>query len=1084
MTARPTIHNGHEPDVSPAQHGLWLTSRMHPDSGLNNVFCTVRIVGPVDLTALRAALAGVVDRHEALRTTFHVKDGKLRPRVSTHVEALMPVVDVDSWPAAERAEQARRFARSWCAQPFDLAEGPLLRAQVVRIGPREHLLSVAVHHIVCDGRSLAVLFDELSLGYARLTGADPGAQPPALQAQYADYVGWRGRLARHAGTLAWWTAYLAEAPDLLPLPVDRPRPVVRGAEGATVLFDIPEPLVVEVVALANSRRMTPFMVLLAAYSVLLSRVSGVTDLMVGIPVTDRPLPEFEPLIGLFVDTLPVRVTVPVGATFADVLDGVRRSVLDVLSHQRVSFDELVDLRKPDRSPGHTPLVQVAFGADLSPFPAPVLAGVAVEVSIPEPSTAKFDLDVSFNASPAGRGGLVGALNYSTELFDRTSIDALVERFVRLLTAGVAEPLRVLATVPLINPLERTTILRQWGRGGTSRETGTPVHEMFARQAAATPHAPALSFDGQDVSYAELDARAERIGRHLRRAGLGPDDVVGVLQERGLDLVATLLGILKAGAAYLPLASTHPPAYLARVLAAAGSRYAVAAPDLVHRLAGAGVIVVTPEELSRDTTGPTPAYRRPDPGNLAYVLFTSGSTGEPKGVAITHRSVSNIASTMRDVYRLTAADRVLQFANIGFDIAVEEMFPTWAAGGCVVPVPEPPPDPVGLTRLMDRERVTFAILTSSSWRHWVTESRRRGVAIPPTLRLISVGAEPTDADTVRTWQRETGIPVFNAYGLTETTVNTTIGEVDNPLVGDRVGIGLPISGVDVYVLDAELEPVPPGVVGELYAAGDCLARGYLGRPDLTAARFVPHPFASVPGSRLHRTGDRARWRADGTLEVLGRLDEQLKVRGYRVEPGHVEAVIRSHPEVEAAAVAVRPGPDGQDRLVGYLVPREAGNVPAELRGHLAARLPAYLVPSALVVVATIPRNANGKLDTAALPEPTYAEVEHTPPRTELERLVLGVWRDVLDRPEVGVHENFFDSGGTSQALTTVLTMLNGLLERPLPLVSLYEFPTVAALAAHLSAEERADPATGSEPRRAERLRAGRARLAAHRRDRAR
>ncbi|MGH3881749.1 MAG: amino acid adenylation domain-containing protein, partial [Actinophytocola sp.] len=563
-------------------------------------------------------------------------------------------------------------------------------------------------------------------------------------------------------------------------------------------------------------------------------------------------------------------------------------------------------------------------------------------------------------------------------------------------------------------------------------------------------------------------------------GLGPDDVVGILHERDADMVAALLGILSAGAAYLPLSSTHPPGYLETILGDAGARFVIAAPNLVHRLSGAGVTVVTPGELLEDdgagtevATAEPPA--RPGPENLAYVLFTSGSTGRPKGVAVTHRAVSNVAATMREVYRLTAADRVLQFANLGFDIAVEEMFPTWAAGGCVVLSPEPPPDPAGLTRLMNEERVSFSILTSGFWRQWVTDAWRRGIDPAPTLRLISIGAEPTDAATVRRWLEETGVGVFNAYGLTETTVNTTIARVAEPVSGDRVGIGGPLPGVDVFVLDDELEPVPPGVIGQLYAGGDCLARGYLGRPDLTAARFVPHPFGE-PGTRLHRTGDRARWLADGSLQILGRVDEQLKVRGYRVEPGHIEAVLTSHAGVTAAAVTVRPDADGRERLVGYVVPAGGGGLPADLRSHVAARLPAYLVPSILSTVDTMPRNANGKVDVHALPEPIVPATRYTPPTTDLERTVHRIWLTVLDRSQVGVHDNFFECGGTSTSLALVLAALNRELELSLPLVTLYEFPTVAALAARLAGSEREDRHAG----RADRLRAGRGRMAGRRR----
>jgi amino acid adenylation domain-containing protein len=1062
--------------VSPAQRGLWLINELHPGSSVYNVFCSIRMIGSADIPALRAALQEVVGRHEALRSTFPVRGGLPVLQVAENLDIPLPVTDLAAVPEADRMDQARRLVEQCCEQPFDLANGPLLRTQVVRLGARDHVLCLAVHHIVCDGQSLTTLFEELSVLYARETGADPRATVPALSAQYRDYVAWRHTEAEADSQIPWWRSYLSGAPQLLTVPADRPRPGIRGTGGVTRVFELPGPLMARVAALAQRSRMSTFMVLLGAYAALLGRLSGVTDLLVGVPVTDRPLAEFEPLIGLFVDTMPARVRLPAGATFGQMLAGVRRSVLDVVSHQGVPFDRLVEDLRPDRSPGHTPLVQVAFSADSNPFPRPELAGLDVELFTPEPTAAKFDLDMSINAAPDGQEGFIGALTCSSELFDPGSADRLVERFVRFLDAGVATPECPLDALPLMDDEERATILEGWGGGGPAQAAETLVHEMFARQAAATPNAPAVSADGHELSYAELDRRANRISQHLRIAGVGPDDLVGVLHERGVDLVATLLGILKAGAAYLPLSSTHPPAYLARLLTAARARHVVAQPALVHRLADADAEVLTPGELMRTVRQPRAPGPCAGPDNLAYVLFTSGSTGEPKGVAITHRSVSNVVATMREMYGLTPADRVLQFANIGFDIAVEEMFPAWAAGGCVVLSPEPPPDPEGMTRLMNREQVTFTILTSSYWQYWVTEAQSRGVHPAPTLRLISIGAEPVNAETLRAWQRDTGLPVFNAYGLTETTVNATVTLLDDPFVGGRVPIGRPINGVDAYVLDAEFNPVPIGMAGALYIGGDCLARGYLGRPDLTAARFLPHPFSAVPGARLHRTGDRARWRPDGSLEALGRLDDQLKIRGYRVEPGHIEAALCSHPGVSAAAVVVRVGPDGQERLIGYVVPSTGTAVPADLRGHIAGELPAYLTPSALVPLAAIPLNANGKADARALPEPVDSAAESVPAGTDLERLLAGIWRQVLRLPTVGIHDSFFDLGGTSLTLTALLSRLNEALGGRLPLVALYEFPTIASLARHLAARDPGDPTDQHGHDRAEQLRAGRARLA--------
>jgi amino acid adenylation domain-containing protein len=1065
--------------VASAQRGLWLISELYPGNSLYNVFCSVRMLGRLDVPALRYALDAVVARHEALRTTFAAGTDGPVARIAERLDIPLDVTDrPDTAPDSVNEFELREFIRAWSEQPFDLANGPLLRARVVRVGPREHVLCLSLHHIICDGQSMSTLFDELSACYTAKTGAESDSHLAPLAAQYRDYVAWERANGPGEDEISWWRSYLADVPYVLAVPADRPRPAVRGSSGATKLFSLPDQLMTDLTELAGRLRVSPFMVLLGVYATLLGRLSDVTELLIGVPFTHRPLPEFEPLIGLFVKNLPVRCDIAPDQTFEQFLRAVRGSVLGVLAHQEVSFDQLVDELKPDRSPGHTPLVQVAFSADMKPFAEPRLAGLEARIDLPEPTAAKFDLDMSIYSD---QGGAVAALTYSTELFDGESIGRLADRFVRLLTTVIASPELPLGALPLTGEAELAEIVGSLAQGGPAQAAESLVHEVFARQAALTPAAPAVSTDGLEFSYAELDLRSSQIGHQLRLLGVGPDQLVGVLVERSIDLMATLLGILKAGAAYLPLSSTHPPAYLAGLLTAAGARHAIASPQLAHRLAEADVSVLTPAELSRAPERSLPPAPPVRPENLAYVLFTSGSTGLPKGVAITHRSLSNVVATMRQMYELTPADRVLQFANIGFDIAVEEMFPTWAAGGCVVLSPEPPPDPAGMTALMNSERVTFTILTSTNWQYWFNHAKSAGVHPAPTLRLISIGAEPVDAQTLRHWQQATGIPVFNAYGLTETTVNTTLEFFADPFTEDQVPIGRPIRGVEVYVLDDELNPVPIGVTGQIYAAGDCLARGYLGQPELTADRFVPHPFSATPGARMLRTGDLARWRTDRTLEAIGRLDKQLKLRGYRIEPGQVEATMCRHPEVGAAVVTIKRGLEGQDHLIGYVVPARGATVPADLRSYLAGQLPAYLVPSALIAIPAIPRNANGKTDPRALPEPTFDRAEHVPASTELERRLVEVWQRVLGLPAVGIHDNFFDLGGTSLLLTTMLQQVNDVLgqqpdSQTLPLVTLYEFPTIASLAGHLSPDERPDGAAATGQDRTAKLQAGRARMA--------
>ncbi|GAA0221385.1 hypothetical protein GCM10010492_19390 [Saccharothrix mutabilis subsp. mutabilis] len=1093
--------------LSAAQRGLWLLDALHPGSPLYNVFCSVRLTGPLDLPALEQAVTRVVARHEALRTTFPSDGGEPFASVAPAADVPLPVVSLPDH------DEACRYVDEWAERPFDLARGPLFRATVVRIGPEDHLLGVATHHIVSDGQSLHVLFDELADLYA-------GVEPPPVPAG-------SGQRSEDPELLEWWRTYLAGAPDVLTLPSDRPRPAVRGTAGATHVFPVPD-----VTAFAAAHRASPFMLLMTAYAALLGRLTGAPEVLVGTPVADRALPDADRLIGMFVDTVPVRVDLSGDPTFGQLLGRVRASVLDAVTHQGVPFDRLVDLVRPDRSPSHTPLVQTIFSADPAPLARPRFRGLTAVLRTPRPSTAKFDLDLTVQGTPEG---LVGVLTYSTELFDAPTASRLGEQFTRLLTAGAAAPDTPVRRLPLLSADELGRVLGDWHETAPAR-VGAPVHELFRRSAAAFPSRPALEGEGVVLTYADLDARSDALAASL---DVRPDEVVGLLMPRGIDLITSMLAVLKSGGAYLPLSPTHPKGYVERVLAAAGVSTVVCAPDLAHRLpagvaavvpeaavvasgtavvasgtavVASGTAVVPPEAAAvapetavvapETATAPPEAATMPPetavmppqtatappetaaappetaamppagglrppspsshggttigserprgsfshdgtthPDHLAYVLYTSGSTGEPKGVAVTHRALANMALTMVDYYGHTADERVLQFANAGFDITAEELYPTWTVGGCVVLAPDPAPGPEHLTDLMRDNGITFTILTSSNWRQWAHRAWADGRDPAPTLRKVSIGAEPVDPDTLRRWQDEVGVPLVNCYGLTETTVNATA----TPLDDRTVTIGRPLDGVTAHVLDADLEPVPVGVPGQLYLGGDCLARGYLGRPDLTADRFVPHPF--VPGARLHRSGDRARWRADGRLEVLGRLDKQLKVRGYRIEPGHVEAALSAHPGVSDAVVVAR-----DERLVAYVVPR----VPDDLREHLNARLPVHLVPGAFVALDAIPLNANGKVDEKALPAPTFTAPTSQAASTDLERDLADVWQDALELDRVGVHDNFFELGGTSLTLARVHRRLRDLLGRALPMVALYEYPTIASLARHLSGGEDPTP----------------------------
>ena len=1069
--------------LSLAQQGLWLVEQLHPGSAAYNVPVAVELDGALDVPALHRALQRVVDRHEALRTIVREVAGAPFQHVEPHLELSLSVTDLTGISADARDAAVRELVDAWAAEPFDLALGPLVRARLIRLGGTGHVLVLVLHHLICDGPSLHLLFDELADLYA-------GVQPRPLPMQYAQFAAMeRGRVLS-TSEIDWWRGYLADAPTALAVPTDRPYPTVRRTDGATSVLRLPAATAAGITSLARRLRATPFTVALAAYAALVGRLGGVTDVLIGTPVGGRTTAELEPLIGFFVTTVPVRVNLSGDPSFTDLVRRVRSSTLEAISHRDVPFEALVDALRIDRDPGRTPLVQTVFTYESTPMVQPRFAGLTARPLTLRAAAAKFDLDVMAVNAPDGSGDVEVSITYSTALFDEPTADRIGGALVRMLAAAVADPELPVGELPLIGVQERATILHEWARTGSAHDPGATVDELFARRAAATPSEPAVVSGDGTLTYRGLADRAAGLADHLTSLGVRPDDVVGVLLPRIPDLATALLGVLRAGAAYLPLDPTHPADHLARVLTAAGARVVVATAPTAHRLDGAPVTVVDIDRLDLDNTTGTrdPAVQRGvrrHPDQLAYVIFTSGSTGEPKGVGIPHRALVNHALAIRDRFGLRPSDRVLQFANIGFDVAAEELFPTWLAGASVVLAPEPTPPPTALTELLIRDRITVANLPASYWQLWTGELDRDRECPAGLLRLLVVGSESVDAATLNTWCRDTGVPVINAYGLTETTVTAVIHAVEPPILGPGVPIGRPIDGVRAYVLDRELRPVPPGTPGELYLAGAALARGYLGRPDLTAQRFVPDPFGR-PGGRMHRTGDRARWRTDGTIEVLGRADTQLKVGGYRVEPAQVEAAMSGHPDVAQSVVAIRPGAHG-NRLIGYVVPRtgtaQTPVVPADLRTHLSARLPAYLIPAAFVALEAMPVTAGGKLDRASLPDPTTFAPARPGERngeavTDLERAVAAIWRDVLRLDRVGVHDNFFDLGGSSIALAGVHARLTDLLGRRLPVVTLYEHPTIAALAGHLS--EPVAPPSIDEPDDGRSLRAGRARLARQRR----
>ncbi|HEX2207249.1 MAG TPA: amino acid adenylation domain-containing protein [Longimicrobium sp.] len=1024
--------------LSFAQERLWFLHRMDPGSAVYNLPTALRLSGALDVAALERALGEVVRRHEPLRTVFGDDEGGPVQTVRPFAGFALPVHDLA--PSGEEAAEAeaRRRAADEAARPFDLRAEPPFRAALLRLGGAEHVLLLTLHHIAGDGWSTGVLARELSALYAAYS--DGRESPLAeLPVQYADDAAWqRAHLRGEAleAPLAWWRERLAGAPALLELPTDHPRPAVRSHQGVLEPVELSAALADRLRALARAEGATPFMVILAAFQALLGRYAGTDDVVVGSPVAGRTRREVEGLIGFFVNTLVLRTDLSGDPSFRELLGRVRQTTLGAYDHQSLPFEKLVEELHPERSLGRTPLFQVTFALDQGEGAWEDLAGVRVRELPPAVERVKFDLSLSL--SPRD-GGLGGYLAYSTELFERATVRRVLARLERVLEQVSANPGVRLSALELLDGDERRLLLETWSGAAAAGPVDGSIHALFQAQAARTPDAVALIGGDGAVSYAELDARANRLARHLAARGVGPETRVGVCLERGVEVVVSVLAILKAGGAYVPLDPGDP------------------AERLRAMMDDAAVAV-----LVTDRAGPRA---------LAYVMYTSGSTGTPRGVAVEHRGVVRLVRGAGYV-SLGPDETILQAAPVSFDASTLEVWGALLNGGRLALLEGGTPSAGELGRALVRHGVTTVWLTAGLFQVMV-EERLDDLA---GVRQLLAGGDVLSVEAVRrVRERFPALRLVNGYGPTENTTFTCCHTIDDRWDGGPVPIGTPISRTTVYVLDGAMRPVPAGVPGELYAGGAGVARGYLDRPALTAEKFVPDPFGTEPGARLYRTGDRVRWReartgerakarerdgsretadasASHALQFLGRLDAQVKVRGFRIEPGEIEAALRRHPGVAECAVAAREDAPGGRRLVAYVVGvAEAG----ELRAHLRRTLPDYMVPAAFVRLERLPLTANGKVDRGALPAPEYDAGEaFVAPRTPVEEALAEIWAEVLGRDRVSVHENFFDAGGHSLLAMRLVSRVRDALGAELPLRAVFEGPTVAGLAGRVEALRRA------------------------------
>ena len=930
---------------------------------------------------------------------------------------------------------------------------------LLRLGGEEHLLLLTMHHIVSDAWSIGVLSRELTVFYQAFTTGVP-AGLPELPIQYADYAVWQRewlqgeRLERE---LTYWRAQLRGAPAVLDLPTDRPRPVVQSSRGAKQSLLLPTRLSEGLRALSRREGITLFATILAAFQALLARYTGQLDIVVGSPIAGRTRTETEELIGFFVNTLALRTDLSGDPTFRELLRRVREVTLGAYAHQHIPFEQLVEELQPERDISRTPVFQVVLAMQNVPRHTLELPGLRLRSEAADSGTAKFDLTLFVFEQGSD---LNVALEYCTDLFDAGTATRLLGHFRTLLEGVLADPERRLSELPLLTEPERHQLLVEWNATTTDYPRDATIGDLFRIQAARTPEAIAVVRDDERLTYRELEARANRLAQYLRARGVGPETRVGICLERSVDAVVGVLAVVLAGAAYLPLDPSDPPDRLRFLLGDA--RADVLLSESRHRgrvpPGSVATTICLDEERESIVHQPGAPLSRAYAGNLACVMYTSGSTGSPKGVAVPHRAVARLVLAT-DYFQAGPEAVFLQLAPLAFDASTFEIWGALLTGARLVVAPPGRLSLEAIGRVVREQGVTTLWLTAGLFHQMVD----RGLDDLRGVRQLLAGGDVLSVAHVERVRRE--LPhcrLVNGYGPTESTTFASCHPVAGGELSGSVPIGRPIANTRTYVLDGRLEPVPVGLPGELYLGGAGLARGYLGRPGLTADRFAPDPFGPEVGGRLYRTGDQVRWRADGLLEFLGRTDDQVKLRGHRVEPGEVEVALREHPAVRAAVVTAREDIPGEKRLVAYLVP--AGSMPgvSELQGFLRQRLPDFMVPSAFVALAELPLSPNGKVNRRALPAPDQArpgpEDAFVAPRNPVEELLANIYATVLGIERVGVHDDFFGLGGHSLLATKVISRILATLGVELPLRSIFEAPTVAALAGRVTSAQHTEAPT--------------------------
>jgi amino acid adenylation domain-containing protein len=1042
--------------LSFSQQRVWFLDQMDPENAAYNIPAAVRLEGALHLPALERSFNEIIRRHEVLRTTFPSFDGRPLQLIEPAYELPLRVIDISDSPLETREAEATRLAIQEISKPFDLTQLPLIRVLLLRLAEDDHVAVVTMHHIVSDGWSVAILIKELASLYNSFSRGEESSLPE-LPIQYADFAHWqRDRISDEEldRQLDFWKKQVAGAAPRLELPADFARPVSQTFNGAEFPFELSTELSAAVKSLSRRKQTTEITLLMAAFIALLHRYTEQRNIVIGLPVAGRNRVELEQLIGFFVNTLIIRSDLSPEVTFSELIDRVHETALNAYAHQDLPFEKLVEHLQPARHLGATPLFQVMFVPQNSSNEAVNLNGLRLSPHKLDNRTAKFDLILCMGET--GRGWS-GALEYNTDLFRPHTMKRMADHFQTLLRRGIENPDQSVMSIAMLDEAERQRLLFEFNEWGVQFGGNSLIHEEVERQAEQRPRATAVQCEGEELSYEELNRRANQLAHYLLRLGVGAETAVAVYLEPSLEMVISLLAILKAGGGYVPLSPACPAERLSFMLEDTRARLVLtretSLPLLPEKRPEAICLDSEMESIACESAENPAVALSAD--NVAYVIYTSGSTGVPKGVMVTHRNVSRLFEATEEKFGFDERDVWTLFHSYAFDFSVWELWGALRYGGKVVVIPYwMSRSPETFFEHLVEQKVTVLSQTPSAFNQMMRVDESEGGGSDLALKTVVFGGEALQPGNLRGWAERRGLArprLINMYGITETTVHVTyhgVTEADVAAAGSSV-VGRPLADLQVHILDERMQPAPVGLGGQMYVAGSGLARGYLNRPGLTAERFIPNPF-SASGGRLYQTGDKARYREDGTIEYLGRVDQQVKIRGFRVELGEIEAALRAHAAVAQCVVIVREDNAEEKRIVAYVTPQPHQTLSVgELRECLKQQLPDYMLPAAFIAIDEIPLTQNGKLDVSALPEPDgerpKLEKEYVAPRTTVEEQLARIWARMLKIDKVGIHDNFFELGGHSLLATQVISQVREAFMVELSPRRLFEEPTIERLA---------------------------------------